>query len=234
MRRLHTVTLGAGLAVAIALCILASRPLVSWIGSIVREFDWLLGIERRKDVTPEDRYWGGFKIGAIYRLKHGAYVYDSGNSDVPALNAPAQYGVQALDYAARTYDGIEKIPETIEYSDEFSRRVQGPPPVESLSQGHVPEQFETTIAAGTRLKVSRIIRETAGDRVSFEIRAEILDGPLAGKSINIAPLTNYGFHGFETRGGGYSPNPLILEKVRNADEPAKPIIIAPGEQSATK
>lgn len=179
-----------------------------WYVLSVIAFMWT-GLEKRTDVTHEQYYHGGFEIGGCYRLKHGVYLYDSGNSDIMALNAPGRYNAPALQQAVRELGDIEAIQDGWNPADDSDWN--DPPTVESLKPGEIPTQFEGIVPAGTRLRVERIERVTGGDQIALAYHARILDGALAETEVRIDPLTNYGWYGFERPGSGYWPNPLILE-----------------------
>lgn len=171
-------------------------------------FMWT-GLEKRVDVTDQPHRHGGFEIGGCYRLKHGVYLYDSGNSDILALNAPERYSFLAFQTAVREVGIANAIAGGWQPGDETDWN--DPPTVESLQPGDIPTQFKGVIPAGTRLRIERIEHVTGGDRSSLSFYASILEGTLAGTAVLIDPMTTYGLIDVEKSASGYWPNPLILE-----------------------
>src|SRR5690606_9499397 len=71
------------------------------------------------------------------------------------------------------------------------------------------------IRVGDRLWGATFVQRPDGSAVQSNGRnwrfARAIDGPYVGKLVDLSGLSNLGFHGFETPGEGYSPNPFMLE-----------------------
>jgi hypothetical protein len=187
---------------------------------------WLVGVSPTLDVTDRPGWHGEFEVGATYRLRRGAYLYRLAMGSMQ-VGAPTRYGREALSEAGRRFGDARRAPPDFAFVDGEAMLVeQGSFPVAPVEgrapDSPLPANATDSFPAGTRFMLKRVIVKQRGDYTSIFYDAEVLDGDHKGEICGLSGLSNWGGYGFETPGSGYSPNPLMLEKVATppASQPA--------------
>ena len=144
-----------------------------------------------KDVSERSDLWGGYRYNGIYKLKLDVFLIE--NSDYPT---PNKLVLVAPRNATRgIYDLFNSPPMSIK---------------EYLKDKSKWEDVISIVRKNTRIKCTRLLKYiTIGYGNSLYIQAVILDGPMAGKKVEIGDLSLSKFNK-EVNLYLLSPNPKLL------------------------
>lgn len=190
------------------------------VARAVGRFVWVAGITRILDVTNDPGWHGDFVVGRTYQLRHAVWIKRKPHTKWLQPIIPDSYSLDALFQAEIRYGDARKAPPGFRAAAS-PRAIKEDAPIIPTVEEHgaelpLPDGADGSLPAGVQIKLKRVKIKVRGDNTSFYYIAEILDGDMKGRRINLGNFSNIGIWGFNTRKTGYSPNPFILELVPEA------------------
>jgi len=156
------------------------------------------------DVTADKKYWGRYEPGQEYRLKVDVFLAGSG------LMVPGEWIAPKPDSEKPPLaDGLVTPGELIAPKSDD----KNPPPATIAEYCADPTKWPgySVIPAGTRIRISRIRMWRTVTYHRIEIFADIIDGAIQQKDVQITLLSRP----WQSPQGRtlWEPNPLVLERV---------------------